>query len=89
MKNKKLGRTENLNEIILNSVNEYIRVVDRKYNVVFENTPMQEQLGKTKGINALNSGEKKNPAKTVFLLRFARTAQRGSEKLKLTTNISR
>ena len=49
MKNKKLERTENLNEIILNSVNEYIRVVDRKYNVVFENTPMQEHLGTTKG----------------------------------------
>ena len=49
MKNKNLQKTDNLNEIILNSVNEYIRVVDKQYNVIFENTPMQEHLGKTEG----------------------------------------
>lgn len=63
MKNKKLGRTENLNEIILNSVNEYIRVVDRKYNVVFENTPMQEHLGRTKGNKCFEFWGEKEPCK--------------------------
>jgi len=36
-------------ETILNSLNEYIRVVDRHNNVVFENRPMQRFFGKTTG----------------------------------------
>ncbi len=49
MKNKKIEKNDNLNEIILNSISEYIRVVDRKYKVLFENAPMQTDLGKTEG----------------------------------------
>jgi PAS domain S-box-containing protein len=63
MKNKKRGKTENLNEIILNSVNEYVRVVDRKYNVVYENTPMQEHLGITKGKKCFEFWKEKEPCK--------------------------
>jgi len=63
MKNKKLERSENLNEIILNSVNEYIRVVDRKYNVIFENAPMREQVGTTKGKKCFEFWKEKEPCK--------------------------
>ena len=63
MKNKKLERTENLNEIILNSVNEYVRVVDRKYNVVFENTPIQEHLGTTKGKKCFEFWKENEPCR--------------------------
>lgn len=36
-------------ETILNSVNEYVRVVNRNYDVVFENSPMQKEFGGTRG----------------------------------------
>ena len=49
MKNKDIEKNKNLNEIILNSVNEYIRVVDKKHKVLFENLPMQESYGRNEG----------------------------------------
>ena len=63
MENNKYKNKDNINEIILNSVNEYIRVVDRKYNVIFENSPMQEHLGVTKGKKCFEFWEGKEPCK--------------------------
>ena len=79
MENKKIERTENINEIILNSVNEYIRVVDRKYNVVFENSPMQEHLGITKGKKCFEFWGEKEPCRDCV---SASVRKHGSERIR-------
>lgn len=46
---REIERIRNLNEIILDNIDEWIRVVDRNYTVVFVNKAMQEAFGDVKG----------------------------------------
>ena len=42
-------KVRNLNEIILSSIEEWVRVVDRDYNVKFANKALQEEFGDLTG----------------------------------------